>query len=296
MFKTNNNHTKKEEKPPVLIISTMRSGTRMIRDIIAKMPGFCTWPADEINYIWRHGNALQATDEFSEELATQKVKFFIRNTFEKLSKQNGYARVIEKTPHNSLRVKFVNSIFPEAKFIFNIRDGRDSSASAVKRYNDPLDLSHILSQARCIPLSDVPFYAIRYFYYRSHRLFSEGKRDAVLGPIYMGMKEDFKKYSLHEVCALQWLRCVEKAENDLNQFAPERIHRIRYEDFVSHPVFEFKRLGDFLGIEMTEQLINDLSVRLHTKSIGKGRRSLNEKTAKLVEKLIGEKLRQYDYL
>jgi hypothetical protein len=286
---------KNEVKPPVIIISTMRSGTRMLRDIIAQMPGFCTWSADEINYIWRHGNALQTTDEFNDELATPKVCKYIRNAFDKLSKQNAYNRVIEKTPHNSLRVKFVNNIFPEAKFIFNTRDGRDSIASTRKRYNDPLDLSHTLSQAKCIPLTDIPYYALRYFYSRSHRLFTKEKRDAALGPIYKGMKEDFEKYSLAEVCALQWLRCVEKAEKDLDQIAPERIHRIRYEDFVVNPVSELRQLGDFLDLELSEQLLEELSAGIHAKSIGKGRQSIDDKTAKLIDKLIGDKLRQHGY-
>jgi hypothetical protein len=286
---------KKKADPPVIIISTMRSGTRMLRDTIVKLPGFCTWPSDEINYIWRHGNALQTTDELSEELATPKVSKYIRNTFEKLSKQHDYDRVIEKTPHNSLRVKFVNSIFPEAKFIFNTRDGRDSVSSAIKRYNDPFDLSHTLNQAKCIPLTDIPYYALRYFYRRSYRFFTKEKRDAVLGPIYNGMKDDFKKYSLAEVCALQWLQCVEKAEKDLSQIAPERIFRIRYEDFVTNPVFKLKQLGDFLGLQFSEQLLKDLSAGIHSKSIGKGRKSIDPKTAKLIEIIMGDKLKQYGY-
>ena len=43
---------------PVVIIGAARSGTNMLRDVLVKLPGVGTWPCDEINYIWRHGNAL----------------------------------------------------------------------------------------------------------------------------------------------------------------------------------------------------------------------------------------------
>ena len=40
--------------PPVIIIGAGRSGTNMLRDLLAQLPQFSTWPCDEINYIWRH--------------------------------------------------------------------------------------------------------------------------------------------------------------------------------------------------------------------------------------------------
>ena len=40
----------------VVIIGAPRSGTNMLRDVLTSLPGFATWPCDEINLIWRHGN------------------------------------------------------------------------------------------------------------------------------------------------------------------------------------------------------------------------------------------------
>ena len=47
----------------VIIIGAPRSGTNILRDVLTSFDGICTWPCDEINYIWRHGNAKYPSDE-----------------------------------------------------------------------------------------------------------------------------------------------------------------------------------------------------------------------------------------
>lgn len=55
---------------PIILIGAPRSGTNIFRDTIASLPSVTTWPCDEINYIWRHGNINYPSDEFPVELAT----------------------------------------------------------------------------------------------------------------------------------------------------------------------------------------------------------------------------------
>ena len=117
---------------PVIIIGAGRSGTNMLRDLLTSAPGVETWPCDEINYIWRHGNLTEPSDEFSPLMATENVNSFIRNKFDKLFRLKDCSYIVEKTCANSLRVGFVSKVFPDAKFIHLIRDGRDVVASAKK--------------------------------------------------------------------------------------------------------------------------------------------------------------------
>ena len=42
---------------PLVIVGAPRTGTNLLRDLLTQLPGYGTWPCDEINYIWRHGNA-----------------------------------------------------------------------------------------------------------------------------------------------------------------------------------------------------------------------------------------------
>ncbi len=66
---------------PVIIIGAARSGTNMLRDLLVELPAVGTWPCDEINYIWRHFNAAHPDDEFPPELATPRVRDYLRQSF-----------------------------------------------------------------------------------------------------------------------------------------------------------------------------------------------------------------------
>ena len=92
---------------PVIIIGAGRSGTNMLRDVLTQMPGVGTWPCDEINYIWRHGNTRFPTDEFGPQQATPAVKAYIQRIFVRFAEKHKLAYVVEKTCANSLRVGFV---------------------------------------------------------------------------------------------------------------------------------------------------------------------------------------------
>ena len=87
---------------PVIIIGAPRSGTNMLRDILCNVDDICTWPCDEVNYIWRHGNMLHPSDELKAKHVTPYVKKYIRNHFLSISKKYNCNYVIEKTCANSL--------------------------------------------------------------------------------------------------------------------------------------------------------------------------------------------------
>ena len=57
-------------------------------------------------------------------------KFILNNSDKKIK------RVIEKTPNHIYVIDKIKLLYPETKFIANIRDPRDIAASLYKRYND----------------------------------------------------------------------------------------------------------------------------------------------------------------
>ena len=54
----------------IVLVGAPRSGTNMLRDVLTALDGIGTWPCDEINYIWRHGNVRYPSDELPRENAT----------------------------------------------------------------------------------------------------------------------------------------------------------------------------------------------------------------------------------
>jgi hypothetical protein len=267
----------------------------MLRDVLAQLPRFGTWPCDEINYIWRHGNVLYPSDAFGVEQARESVKRFIRQSFASIARQQKINYVIEKTCANSLRVSFIEKVFPEAKFVFIVRDGRDVAASSMKRWMAPLDIPYLLKKARYIPLSDAPYYVVRYLANQIHRLFSREKRLAFWGPRFDGMDEMLRSRSLAEVCAMQWVRCVESAENDLSQVDPVRVHRLRYEEFVSDPAGGLKALAKFLDPQLSGYDFGEFIQGVSSKSVGNWKKHLKQDIIEVLDPLISAPMKRYGY-
>lgn len=279
----------------VIIIGAPRSGTNILRDMLVELPGVGTWPCDEINYIWRHGNVRFPSDEFTPEMATPKVSEYIENQFEQFSFKNELDTVIEKTCANSLRVSFVDKVIPDAKYIFIVRDGMDVVGSALERWHASLDIPYILRKAKYVPKMDLPYYASRYFLNRLYRLFSGEKRLASWGPVLDDMDKIQINHSLKEVCALQWKACVDNSERDFAALPQDKVFRLKYEDFVREPISEFARLAEFLNKQAPDQLNDYLQHNVRTSSIGKGRKAMTDEEISKLRPLIADTLDKYGY-
>lgn len=260
---------------PVIIIGAARSGTNMLRDLLTRLPGFETWPCDEINYIWRHGNRSYPSDEFSPADATPYARAYIRRQFDHLARDTKASTIVEKTCANSLRVQFVHAVIPEARFVFIHRDGRDVVTSALKRWRAPLNASYVMAKARFVPLSDVPYYASRYAFNRLHRILSREKRLASWGPRFDGMEEALRRNSLAQVAAMQWARSIDRSLDGLEHLDPSRVVRVGYEDLVSSPRAEIQRVLDFLE-KRPDVTIDSVVEDVSNQSIGNWEDDLSE--------------------
>ncbi|MCU5783489.1 hypothetical protein MA04_02789 [Alcanivorax balearicus MACL04] len=191
---------------------------------------------------------------------------------------------------------FVDRVLPGAKYIYIYRDGIDATGSAKQRWTARLDIPYIMEKVRFVPVTDLPYYGLRYFWSRIYRLFSKEKRLAFWGPKLDNMEEILQKHTLNEVCALQWQRCVDKADRDLGEIAPERVIRIRYEDFVSNPVPELQRILVFLNYTASLEEVQAAVKRVSNGSLGKGRKALGDEEVAKLEALTGETLKRHGYL
>jgi len=263
--------------------------------MLSELSGVETWPCDEINYIWRHGNVRFPSDEFTREMATGDVAAYIRKQFDKFACASKANVVVEKTCANSLRVGFVDKVIPDAKYVFIVRDGLDAVGSALERWQASLDVPYILKKARYVPLMDLPYYATRYVLNHLYRLASREKRLAFWGPALNGMDEILGKHSLTEVCALQWKRCVDNSERDFAAISPDRVIRVSYEQFVKNPVAEFERIASFVGKETTEDVKVYLKANIRPGSVGKGRKALGKEQIDVLRPLIADTLGRYGY-
>lgn len=280
---------------PVSIIGAPRSGTNMLRDVLTSFPELGTWPCDEINYIWRHCNRAYPTDALPPQLARPKVKAFIRRAFERLAGKQQLRVVVEKTCANCLRVDFVRAVIPEARFIHIVRDGRDAALSAVKRWKAPSDFGYILAKARYVPLTDVPYYALRFVWNRLYRLLSPKKRLRFWGPVFEGLPQALQQNSLLVCAALQWQACARSASEALARMPEDRVHTVRYEQFVQEPAERLAPILHSAGIQADEERIEAAVADVYPSRAGLWRTKMTPAAACDVEEAIGDTLHGLGY-
>lgn len=285
---------------PIIVIGAGRSGTNMLRDVLTGLQGVDTWPCDEINYIWRHGNRDFHTDEFTRDMATQQTVSFIRGEFKRMSKklhfnsksdQNNY--IVEKTCANSLRVPFVNAVVPEAKYIFLVRDGRDVIASAKKRWQAGLDIPYLFAKAKYVPRQDLPYYASSYFVNRFSKLFNKNNAIKVWGPRFSGMNELASTGDLDKLCATQWVKCVEASKSAFSEINEANHVFVKYEDFVKKPQLVLESIANKFQMSfLSDDLVNAVSI-VRQNSIGNGK---SEELSDDVLSLLAPTLADFGYI
>lgn len=184
----------------IIVVGAARSGTKLVRDILASVPGGSAVPFD-INYIWRLGNESVPHDELTLDHVTSAKTDRIRRYVGRHGRSGGY--VVEKTVATPLRIPFVNAIFPEAEYVFLIRDPVDVVESVRRQWLSDPNWRYVLTKSRSFPFFSAPRYAMRESRAMLRRSVGAGEK-SVWGVRYNGIGEDIEERSLLEVCALQW--------------------------------------------------------------------------------------------
>lgn len=284
---------------PIIIIGAGRSGTNMLRDALCKAPTFETWDCDEINPIWRHGNTGHPDDYFSEEQATPEVTAYLRTKFiEQWHSLGKPEHLVEKTCANSLRVSFIANIFPEAKFLYIVRDGADVTASASKRWKGEMELPSLpyyWSKIRNTPIGDLPHYGWRFLSSRADIILGKKQHMSFWGPQFPGLSDLPDDTPLLELCARQWAHCVESSDSSFAQLDSNTWMKVRYEDFVANPKSSMKAVLEFLNADSSEAVLVESVSDISARSVGKAKKLEDEFTA-AVDAILSPALQKHDYI
>lgn len=236
------------DTPPLFILGAARSGTTVLADCLSLHPDVAYWV--EPKYIWSYGKPGEASDSRTAEEANVATKKYIRNRFLAFLKRSGKSLFIEKTPSNVFRLSFINAVFPEARFIHIIRDGRDVSLSAERKWTSRPDRSAIFRRLTRfeIPLKDLPYYifdAVRDVIGRT--VFPS--KGFVWGPRFEGIHKFRAQHSVIETCAMQWAKSMTALAKDLKKIEPGRLHTVYYENILDEPKSQILSLLTFAGLD-----------------------------------------------
>lgn len=264
---------------PLIILGAGRSGTNALRDALTNLDEVETWPCDEINPIWRHGNLSWPTDEIPPERASPRVQRFIRTAFVKQWRATGKPKIlVEKTCANSLRVPFINRVLPEAFFVHIVRDGRDVVPSAKRRWQGRMEmqsLPYFIAKARYVPFMDLPIYGSSFLSNRIRLFLKLREHLRRWGPIHDGMF-DGPVDDLDLVCARQWATCVIKASKALDELPQSRVITLHYEEFVKSPEVEISNVLLKLKHKVTLAEISNAVTHINSNSVGRHKVGLEE--------------------
>ncbi|AFU60203.1 sulfotransferase domain-containing protein [Candidatus Nitrososphaera gargensis Ga9.2] len=146
--------------------------------------------------------------DYSEEMAT-----YFRKKVLQVQSLWGRPRFVNKNLQNSFRVRLLNAIFPDAKFVHIIRDGRAVAFSILNK-KDGGATSPILLV---------------------------GFKD-ILGEKYQSNRSELYNYGL------AWAEYVRKAR-EASAFGRDRYYEVRYENLIAEPYNELKRILDFCELD-----------------------------------------------
>ena len=217
---------------PIILIGAARSGTKFLRDILAAPRGVKSVPYD-VNYIWRYGSEDVPHDSLDPETLTGTRIQYIRQSLFDLAQCGEDHVLLEKSVSNTLRVPYVDRVFPNARYVHLVRHGHDVAESAMRQWQANPDFKALIKKLRGLPLG-----SRRYVYWFARNfltgIFRGRGGGKVWGPRFPGIEDVVKSVSLAEVCALQWRESVQRAQADLAALpgAEGRVFNIRYEDLI----------------------------------------------------------------
>ena len=259
---------KKSDSEILFIIGAGRSGTTFLADLISSHPDIHRLP--ELRYLWMTGCQWRDHDFRGVSDATPKVKQRIRNYISKISSNNAKV-IVEKTPSNCFRIGLINEVYPGAKYIHIVRDGRSTALSSLKAYfgakafnakssgvvgnvgERKLFLVNRLNQLkqkfsnRAIPCDGIlPMLVLRLNDVMRRVL---TKKPPVWGARFPGLAQLYHQLMPYQMAALQWKYSVEAALSGfLCHIKSENILTIEYEALIRSPDKQLKLIYDFVGV------------------------------------------------
>jgi hypothetical protein len=243
-----------ELKSPIFIFGNTRSGTTIVQKVMSIHSDIVGWY--EPNALWLYADPGRIHDEFDERDATPRVKKYIRQRFLKYQEMHGNRVVLEKTPQNILRIPYVRAIFPEATFLFIVRNPFSFISSVEHKWQRPVTGQGVVRRLKDMPLSQLHHWVRRYLIQQLNKRVLRRKYLSIWGPRYKGIQDDLKKHDQLTIIARQWSVPSIKAEKDMAAFEDGQILRLRYEDFVDNPISDLERVCAHCGLEMSNEMVN----------------------------------------
>jgi hypothetical protein len=227
---------------PVFVVGCSRSGTTVTYETLAAAPELLSF-GFEIPQFWNRLYGPLNNGWISEAAGAEHARPEHRDAaFRYFYQHLGAGRVLEKTCINTLRIPYLLRLFPDARFVFIHRDGRDNISSMMDgwrqgRVDGGFGLTQFFGPSpEPVAINDGEFREWHFFLPPGWRAYNQS--------------------SLEEVCAFQWITANRMALDASRAMPRQQWIRIRYEDILDRPVALFKEVFEWLDIPFDPRLEN----------------------------------------
>jgi hypothetical protein len=177
-------------------------------------------------WLTRRSNRWNRGEDLSPVVLRAAADFIL----ERDARREGAHIVGDKSPNSLMdgqAVKLLHQIYPDARLIYIVRDGRDVALS--HRFQAFIDLTHYLSK------EDLN---IREAFIQDPEPFLKGERSI------------FTEKAIRQA-AQNWVRNVSETDTLGKDLFPQGYISLRYQDLINKPWEEISRLWAFLGTDLT---------------------------------------------
>jgi hypothetical protein len=227
-------------------------------------------PSEGIRIWERH---VDAEDDYclDERYENPALEVYLRSTIQKHLAYFGARRFVNKNPDNSVRMRYLNNLFPDAHFINIVRDGRAVCASLLRfRENAAAFFGPDHRHARGgVKAGDWP------------RIQTHWDTDPVLS------------------VGLLWRDVMDTIERDRAFIPEERYTQVIYEDFVASPLEHLRCLAERCGLVWTADVERMYAASAAKVALGarneRWREQFSEADLDRLMPIIGPVMQRYGY-
>ncbi len=230
---------KKVEKP-IFIIGMGRSGSTILGVLMSmhRDVGYLNEPKALWHAVYPHEDIpgsysrVPARYSLDESDATEEVRRRAQRLFGAYLRAVGSKRVVDKYPELIFRIPFVRAIFPDARFIFLVRNGWDTCRSI-----------DVFAEQKGIQKPDGGTHNWWGTNNRKWKLMLEQlvpEEEALAG-----IFDEVKSLNRNsDMAAVEWIVTMREGLRQMERY-PDCVHLLRYEALLSNPRGELSRLLEF---------------------------------------------------
>ena len=292
------------------IIGSPRSGTTILGDTLDSLPNVGQWYEPYFildRYFRDRENDIRTSDD-----ATPDVIKYINKQFQDFAQAKQVNLIVDKSPRSSLKIPFLVNVFPEAKFVHILRDGRDTTLSLYREWIKRREIVHHPSLFKRVTkkmatlnkmLSKQPFlkHRIQALNYElggflnvkqsTHLNRTRWGGKIGFGPRFDNWQKEFDDKDFISFNAKQWRACVQHIHRDQSCIPTENYLEVRYEDFCQNPLVIIEQITDFLEVEFGQLELSNIM----SQNFGKWASVLSEEQLRKIGPVLGDELIKLGY-